>query len=85
MKLSKEVILNLGKQVYMGLSEQEIEELSESVGTIAEKTQVLNELDTSDIKPDIAVLDGFYNVFRKDNVVPYDEKICDVIKIPKVM
>ena len=95
MKLDRDVIIDLGRQVYMGLSEQEIEELSDVVGNMVEETNVLNELDTSDVKPDVAVLDNYYNVFRKDEVVDYKEKELllqnaketynNMFKIPKVM
>jgi len=74
MEISKEKILNLSNQIYMGLTEEEVQKLCKDVGQAVKEMQILNEVDISDIKPDISVLDNCYNAFRKDEVVDYEDK-----------
>ena len=94
MKIQEEIIEDLARQIFINLSEQDVPELSEKIGEIVQETQIINELDTEDIVPDVAVLEECYNAFRKDEVVDYKEKEMllqnaetynNMYKIPKVM
>ena len=95
MEMSKEKILNLSNQIYMGVTEEEIQKLCKDVGQIVEEMQILNEVDVSNVTPDIAVLDNCYNAFRKDEVVEYEdtgtllknarEVEQNMFKIPKIV
>ena len=95
MEISKDKILDLSSQIYMDLSEEEVQKLCKDVGQLVDDTQILNEVDVSDIKPDVAVLDGYYNALRKDEVIEYEEKELlfknaseveqNMFKIPKIV
>ncbi|MCL2384103.1 MAG: Asp-tRNA(Asn)/Glu-tRNA(Gln) amidotransferase subunit GatC [Oscillospiraceae bacterium] len=95
MEISKERILNLSNQIYVNLTEEEVQKLCKDVGEIAEMMQVLTEVDVSGIKADVAVLEGLHNAFRSDEVVDYEEKEAllqnakeveeNMFKIPKIV
>ena len=94
MEIGKEKILNLANQIYLGLDEQDVEKLSKQIGDIVEETKILDEIDVSDIKPDISVL-NYNNVFRPDVVEEWEDKQSllqnakethdDMFKIPKIL
>ncbi|MCL2354387.1 MAG: Asp-tRNA(Asn)/Glu-tRNA(Gln) amidotransferase subunit GatC [Oscillospiraceae bacterium] len=95
MKISKEKIQSLSNQIYLGLTEEETQKLCEDIGQIAEEMQTINKIDVEGINPDIAVLEGQHNAFRKDEVVEYTDKEAllqnaketedDMFKIPRIV
>ena len=72
MKVSEEKILNLASQLYMGLDEEETKNLAKDVDKIVSDVDIINEVDTKDIKRDVSVLDR-RNSLRKDEVNKYSD------------
>ena len=70
MKVNEEKVLNLAKQIYMDLSPEEVRKLVSDVEKEVENTKVINEVDITNVKPDVSVLDR-NNRLRKDEVVEY--------------
>jgi len=71
-KVSEEKILNLASQLYMGLDEEETKNLAKDVDKIVSDVDIINEVDTKDIKRDVSVLDR-RNSLRKDEVNKYSD------------
>jgi aspartyl/glutamyl-tRNA(Asn/Gln) amidotransferase C subunit len=70
--VSEEKILNLAKQIYMGLTDEEVKKLVIDVEKEAESTKIINEVDTSNVKQDVSVLNRS-NSLRKDEVEAYED------------
>lgn len=70
--VSEEKILNLAKQIYMGLTEEEVKKLVIDVEKEAESTKIINEVDTNNVKQDVSVLNRS-NSLRKDEVEEYGD------------
>ena len=72
MKVDEEKILDLARQIYMGLEETEIKKLIIDVEKEVASVEIINEIDTKDVKPDVSVLDR-NNSLRADEVVEYSD------------
>ena len=94
MVISKEEIIHIAKLANLNLTEEEIAMYAENMTDILEFAEVVNSLDTDNIKETIGI-NGEYNVFRKDEVKVFEdndallqnapEKEDNMFKIPKVI
>jgi aspartyl-tRNA(Asn)/glutamyl-tRNA(Gln) amidotransferase subunit C len=78
-KLSRDDVLKLARLSRLKLSDEEIEKFREELSEILEYVEVLNKVDTSDLKPTSQV-NGLKNVMRKDEVRDYGYKPEDLLK-----
>ena len=69
MEISKEEIVHIAKLASLNLSEAEIERYANDMTEILGYANMINSVNTDDIKETIAANEN-YNVFRKDEVVP---------------
>lgn len=74
MNIDETKVLDLATQIYLGLTKIETKQLAIELTEIINNMNVLNEIDVTNIKRDIAVLNNKYNSFRKDEVIDYTEK-----------
>ncbi len=94
MAISKEEIVHIAKLANLNLTEEEIAMYAENMTDILEFAEVVNSLDTDNIKETIGI-NGEYNVFRKDEVkqdISKDELLKNapsqdegMFRIPKVI
>lgn len=94
MVISKEEIIHIAKLANLNLTEEEIAMYAENMTDILGFAEVVNSLDTDNIKETIGI-NGEYNVFRKDEVkqdVSKDELLKNapsqdegMFRIPKVI
>jgi len=69
MKLSREEVLHIALLARLGLTETEVDKLSEQLSNILENFEVLQEVDTSDIPPTAQSI-ALQNVVSDDEVAP---------------
>ena len=74
MKFTREEILQIAKLSRLHLTEEEVEEYRESLGSILEYVAKLQELNTDDV-PELQHAAEVKNVFREDVVQSSDENI----------
>jgi len=67
MKLSREEVLHIALLARLGLTETEVDKLSEQLSNILENFEVLQEVDTSDIPPTAQSV-ALQNVVSDDEV-----------------
>jgi aspartyl-tRNA(Asn)/glutamyl-tRNA(Gln) amidotransferase subunit C len=67
MRLSREDVLHIALLARLGLTETEVERLSEQLSDILENFEVLQQVDTSDIPPTAHSI-ALQNVTRDDDV-----------------
>ena len=67
MAISKEEIIHIAKLASLSLTEEEIERYAKDMTDILEFAEVVNSLNTDEIKETVGI-NGEYNVFRKDEV-----------------
>lgn len=94
MKVSKEEILHIAKLADLTIKEEEIEEYSKNLQDILEFANIIQNVDTQNVKESIGSIDSF-NVFRKDEVKEFEDKESllqnapeaenNMFKIPKVI
>ena len=94
MAISKEEIIHIAKLASLNLSEEEIEKYAQDMTDILEFAEVVNNLNTDEIKETVGI-NGEYNVFRKDEVkqsISKDELLKNapsqddgMFRIPKVI
>lgn len=73
MAISKEEIVHIAKLASLNLSEDEIEQYANDMTQILEFANMINSVDTDEIKETIAANEN-YNVFRKDEVIPSTDR-----------
>ena len=73
MNIGKEKIMNLANQIYLGLTDDEAERLSSDIMKIEEECGDILSVNVDNVIPDVAVLEGCNNAFRKDEVVCYED------------
>lgn len=66
-KLTKEQVLHIAKLANLKLSDQEVVRFQKQLSDVLGYIEVLNELDTSKVKP-TAQVTGLENVFREDQL-----------------
>ncbi len=69
MKLSREEVLHIALLARLGLTETEVDRLSEQLSNILENFEVLQQVDTSDIPPTAQSI-ALQNVVSDDEVAP---------------
>jgi len=69
MKLSREEVLHIALLARLGLSEAEVDQLSEQLSNILENFEVLRQVDTSDVPPTTQSI-PLQNVVRDDTAAP---------------
>ena len=68
MKLSREEVLHIARLARLGLTETEVNRLSEQLSNILENFEVLQQVDTTDIPPTAQAI-PLQNVMRRDDEV----------------
>lgn len=69
MKLSREEVLHIALLARLGLTEAEVNRLSEQLSNILENFEILRQVDTGDVPPTAQSI-ALQNVMRKDEVTP---------------
>ncbi|MFC1942856.1 Asp-tRNA(Asn)/Glu-tRNA(Gln) amidotransferase subunit GatC [Chloroflexota bacterium] len=69
MKLSREEVLNIGRLARVGLSESEINRLSEQLSNLLENFEELQQVDTTGVAPTAQSID-LQSVMRDDEITP---------------
>jgi aspartyl-tRNA(Asn)/glutamyl-tRNA(Gln) amidotransferase subunit C len=69
MKLSREEVLHIARLARLGLTEAEVDRLSEQLSNILENFEILQKVDTSDVPPTAQSI-ALQNVMRDDEVTP---------------
>ncbi|GAB2547322.1 Asp-tRNA(Asn)/Glu-tRNA(Gln) amidotransferase subunit GatC [Gracilibacillus alcaliphilus] len=64
-EISKEQVKHVANLARLAVTEEEVEMFTQQLGDIINYAELLNELDTTDVKPTTHVLD-LKNVMRKD-------------------
>ena len=73
MAISKEEVVHIAKLADLNLSEQEIEGYTKDMQEILEFANMINQVDTEG-KSETIGANSNYNVFRKDEVVQFENK-----------
>ena len=94
MEVSKEEILHIAKLARLNLKEEEIPEYIKNLQDILNFANIVNEAPIDGLDTAIGAIDN-YNVFRKDEIIPFEdneallanapEKERNMFKIPKVI
>ena len=69
MKLSREEMLHIARLARLGLTEAEVDRLSEQLSNILENFEILQQVDTNDVPPTAQSI-ALQNVMRDDEVTP---------------
>ena len=69
MKLSREEVLHIARLARVGLTESEINRLSEQLSHILENFEILQQVDTTDVTPTAQAI-ALQSVVRDDEVAP---------------
>jgi aspartyl-tRNA(Asn)/glutamyl-tRNA(Gln) amidotransferase subunit C len=69
MKLSQEQVLHIARLAKLGLTEDEVEKMSEQLSNILENFEILNKVDTNGVPP-TAQPNALNNVLKDDIVKP---------------
>jgi aspartyl-tRNA(Asn)/glutamyl-tRNA(Gln) amidotransferase subunit C len=69
MKLSREEVLHIARLARLGLTEAEVDRLSEQLSNILENFEVLQQVDTTGVPP-TAQPNTLQNVLKEDEVKP---------------
>lgn len=69
MKLSREEVLHIARLARLGLTEAEVDRLSEQLSNILENFEILQQVDTSNVPPTAQSI-ALQNVMRSDEVAP---------------
>jgi aspartyl-tRNA(Asn)/glutamyl-tRNA(Gln) amidotransferase subunit C len=78
-KLNREDVLKLARLARLDLSDEEVVQFADEIGTILQYVEQLNEVDLADLKPTNQVT-GLTNVMRPDEVVDYQAQPEDLLK-----
>ena len=94
MAVSKEEILHIAKLADLKINENEIDEYAKNLEDILNFAQIINSVDTENVKESIGTLNNV-NVFRKDEVKEFEDKEAllqnapeqenSMFRIPKVI
>jgi aspartyl-tRNA(Asn)/glutamyl-tRNA(Gln) amidotransferase subunit C len=69
MKLSREEVLHIALLARLGLSEEEVDRLSEQLSNILENFEILQQVDTTDVPPTTQSI-ALQNVVSDDSIIP---------------
>lgn len=94
MKVTREELLHIAKLANLNLKEEEIDKYLVNLTDILNFANIVNEASVDELKETVGTNTN-YNVFRKDEVVEFEdkeallanapEKELDMFKIPKVL
>lgn len=94
MKVSREEILHIAKLANLKIEDEEIDKYIFNLEDILNFANIVNEADVEGLKESVGVNEN-YNVFRKDEVVNFEdneallanapEKQNNMFKVPKVI
>ena len=94
MAVSKEEILHIAKLADLKIEENEIDEYAKNLEDILNFAQIINSVDTENVKESIGTLNNV-NVFRKDEVKEFEDVQAmlangqdieqNMFKLPKVV
>ena len=94
MSISKEEILHIANLADLNIKEDEVAEYTKNLQDILEFAEIINSVDTENIKECVGTLD-ISNVFRKDEIKEFEDKEAllqnapeeenNMFKIPKVI
>lgn len=94
MKVTREELLHIAKLANLNLKEEEIDKYLENLTDILNFANIVNEAKVDELKETIGVNTN-YNVFRKDEIIEFEdkeallenapEKELNMFKIPKVL
>ena len=73
MEVSREEILHIAKLANLNLKEEEIEKSAKKLEEILNFAQIINDANTDEIK-ETTMSNENYNVFRKDEIVEFEDK-----------
>lgn len=73
MEVSREEILHIAKLANLNLKEEEIEKSAKKLEEILNFAQIINSANTDEIK-ETTMSNENYNVFRKDEIVEFEDK-----------
>ncbi len=68
MKLSREQVLHIARLAKVGLTDAEVDKLSEQLSDILENFEVLQQVDTSDVAPTAQSI-ALQNIMKNDEVI----------------
>ena len=69
MKINREEVLHIALLARLGLSEEEVDRLSEQLSNILENFEILQQVDTTGIPPTAQSI-ALQNIMRNDEVIP---------------
>lgn len=69
MKLSREEVLHVARLARLGLTEEDVDRMSEQLSNILENFEILKQVDTTDIPPTAQSI-ALQNVVSNDEVAP---------------
>lgn len=94
MKVTREELLHIAKLANLNLKEEEIDKYLENLTDILNFANIVNEAKVDELKETIGVNTN-YNVFRKDEIIEFEDKEAllanakevelNMFKIPKVL
>ena len=73
MEVSREEILHIAKLANLNLKEEEIEKSAKKLEEILNFAQIINDANTDEIK-ETTMSNENYNVFRKDEIIEFEDK-----------
>jgi aspartyl-tRNA(Asn)/glutamyl-tRNA(Gln) amidotransferase subunit C len=93
--ITKETVKKLAKLSSIGLSDQEIDDMTKELGAIVEFVEQLQSVDVTNVEPTFQVT-GLQDAFRSDEIAPVtlsrDELLANApaqqdgyIKVPRVL
>lgn len=69
MKISREEVLHIALLARLGVTEAEVERLTEQLSNILENFEILQKVDTTDVPPTAQSI-SLHNVLREDEAAP---------------
>ena len=81
-KLTRADVLKVARLARLKLTDAEIDDCTEKLGSILEYVALLNEIDTEDVEPMVHAVE-LSNVFRTDEVVPSLPREAALSNAPK--
>jgi len=69
MKISREEVLHIARLARLGVTEEEVDRLSEQLSNILENFEILQQVDTTDVPPTAQSI-ALQNVVSDDSIAP---------------
>jgi aspartyl-tRNA(Asn)/glutamyl-tRNA(Gln) amidotransferase subunit C len=81
-KLTRNEVLKVARLARLKLTDSEVDDYTEKLGTVLAYVDSLNEIDTEDIEPMVHAVE-LRNVFRADEVCPSLSRVAALSNAPK--